>query len=317
MDVKRQEKCKLFVENRDIIKSVFKWDGDLIALAGSSLFTGLNVTVNKEKLVECSEILKKHFGSLSEFRGNAKIPLICQMSLMDDPEQYLLNVKEIYEIMNKNHLIGSDSKLISAITLANHTNGSNFLKYIELTNDIYNHMKADHKWLTSENDLAFAAMLAVSDFDVETLFIEIEKCFEILKNKFEKNASQSLSHVLALCEGDSNKKCNKVFEIFDGLKKAKHSFGTNYELASLGTIASLDINSDQLVNEIVEVDDYLKQQKGFGALSISSYTRRMYAVLIVMNTYSKSNIDIQNSVINNVLSMTLSMEICMLIILFA
>lgn len=243
--------------------------------------------------------------------------MLCQMTLAEDPEQYLLKIKEIYGLMNKNSVIGSDSKLISAITLSSHTSKEESEKYIERTNNIYNQMKEKHKWLTSDSDLPFAAMLSVSDLAIDTLFVEIEKCFEILKNKFEKNAAQSLSFVVALCKGDAEQKCKKVFEIFDGLKNAKHSFGANYELSSLGTICSLNVDSEQLVKEICEVDDYLKHQKGFGALSISNYTRRMYAALIVMTAHNSSENNIQNAVVSNILSMTLSMEICMLIILFA
>lgn len=317
MNGKLEEKCKLFVENRDIIKSAFKWDGDAIALAGSSLFTGLDITANKEKLKNCEEILKKHFGALSEFRGNAKIPLICQMSTMDDPERYLIHTKDIYEKMNNNSVIGSDSKLISALTIASHTLSKNPENYINKTDNAYNQMKENHRWLTSTKDLPYAAMFAVSDMEIDPLFAESEKCFELLKGKFEKNAAQSLSHVLALCDGTAEQKCNKVMAIFDGLKNAKHKFGADYELASLGTICSLDIDNEQIIKEICEVDDYLKKQKGFGSFSISSYTRLMYATLIVMNYHNKEMNTVQNTIINNVLSMTLSMELCMIIILFS
>lgn len=317
MNIGLQKKCSLFVENRNIIKEIFKWDGDLTALAGSSLFTFSDVTVNKEKLIQCNEILKHHFGSLSEFRGNAKIPLICQMAIMDNPESYLLSVKKTYELLNKSKVFGSDSKLISAITISSHIAITDIEKYIDRTYEIYNNMKENHKWLTSVNDLPFAAMLAVSDMDVDKLSIDMENCYNLLKDKFEKNAAQSLSHVLALCDGDADKKCNKVCEIFDGLKIAKHSYGANYELASLGTISSLNVSNEQLIKEICEVDDYLKSQKGFGSLSISSYSRRMYASLIVMNSHQKAQTNNQIAVINNILSMSLSMEACMIIILLS
>lgn len=238
--------------------------------------------------------------------------MICQMVLMDDPEQYLLKTKEIYNQMNNNSIIGSDSKLISSITISNHTIDKNFDTYIKKTDSIFKQMKENHKWLTSDNDLPFAALLAVSDIDINMLFIEIEKCYQILKNKFEKNAAQSLSHVLVLYKGDYLKKCNKVIEIFDGLKKSKHSFGTNYELSSLGMICSVDIDNEQLINEICEVDNYLKRQKCFGIFSVNKYTRRMYAALIVMSVHNNDSSVIQNIVTNNISSMILSMEYCKL-----
>lgn len=317
MNTELQKKCELFIKNRDIIKNSFKWDGDLIALAGSSLFTSMGITIDTTKLKECDKILKKYFGSFSEFRGTARIPMICQMAIVKNPEQYLLKVKETYELMNKNSVVGSDSKLMSAITICSRSLTESVDKYIERTDSIYEQMKEKHKWLTSTNDLPFAAMLAVSDLDTDALFTEMEKCFEILKDKFEKNAAQSLSHVLALCEGEADKKCKKIFEIYDGLKNAKHAYGSNYELASLGVTCSLDMDNEQIIKEICEVDDYLKGQKGFGSLSISSYSRRMYATLIVVNAHNTNEQSIQNAVINNIVSMTLSMELCMFIILFA
>ena len=58
-------------------------------------------------------------------------------------------------------------------------------------------MKEKHPWLTSDEDIPFAAMLAVSDLDTDSLISEMEKNYEILKQKFsDKNAVQTLSHVL-------------------------------------------------------------------------------------------------------------------------
>lgn len=176
-------------------------------------------------------------------------------------------------------------------------------------------MKESHKWLSSYEDIPFAAMLAVSDMNTDALLSDAEECFTLLKKRFPSNASQSLSHVLSLSNLSPEIKCTKIIEIFNGLKAARHSYGSNYELAALGTLADTDVTAAQLVEDIAQVDDYLKKQKGFGSLSIGSYSRRMYAALIVMNSYKTNCSAAEYSALGSTLALAISMEIYMIIIM--
>lgn len=60
--------------------------------------------------------------------------------------------------------------------------------------------------MTSAEDSAFCALLAVSEMEEESLIAECENCYQILKPEFfSANAVWSLSQVLALF-GEQQKK---------------------------------------------------------------------------------------------------------------
>ena len=296
----------LLVKNKDLVKSAFKWEDDMMSLAGSTIFTGLGLTADAEQLKECERLLKEHAGALSEFRGHIKLPLLCKMAVSGSPEQYLLHVTEIYGLLNPSKL-GSSGKLLAAIILCDHGDAQ---RYIEKTNDIFRLMKQAHKWLTSEEDMPYAAMLAVSGADAEKLIAEAERCYPVMKEKFgtsNAEAVQSLCHLLALNYQSAEEKCKKVAELYDALKAAKHRFGVGQELAFLGILTMLDVDTSKIVADISEIDDYLKKQKGFGNLSIGSEMRRMYAAMIVVNAYQAAGKGLQG--IDNTLAIAVSIEV--------
>lgn len=314
MDAQLKEKCDLLVKNRKTITDVFSWDSTLMSLATAALYTSAGLVADKNQLKECETIVKAKTGAFSEFRGNAKVPLICKMALSGHPEKYFENVETIYKLLNKSKWIGSEYKILAAITICDHVEESEYEVIVNKTNEIYSCMKQEHKWLTSDEDTPFAAILAVSGMDVDKLIKEMELNFAILKKTFhDSNAVQSLSHILALNEQSAEEKCAKVESIFNELKAMKHRFGSGYELATLGTLIMLDMEENQIANLITEVDDYLKGQKGFGDFVLGSTERRLYAAQLVLNHCRPEESKVDSVILGSMLALTIAIEICMLI----
>ena len=314
MNTELKEKCDLLVENRKTITSAFAWDSGLMSLAAATLFTSSGLTADRDKLKECEAVIKSKTNAFSEFRGNVKMPLICKMALSDDPEKYFEDVETIYMLLNKSKWIGNEYKIMAAITICDHADESEYELFVNRTNEIYSRMKQEHKWLTSDEDIPFAAMLAVSGLDIDKLIDEMELNYNILKAKFhDSNAVQSLSHVLALDEKPAEAKCAKVESIFNELKAMKHKFGTGYELAVLGTLTMLDMQEKEAADIIAEIDDYLKGQKGFGDLSLGAKERRLYAAQLVLNQYGPEESKVDGVVLGSMLALTIAIEICMIL----
>ena len=209
-----KEKCDLLVKNRKTITSAFAWDSGLMSLTAATLYTSSGITADSKKLKQCEAIIKSRTSAFSEFRGNVKMPLICKMALSDTPEKYFNNVETVYKLLNKSKWIGNEYKIMAAITICDHADESEYESFVDKTNEIYSRMKQEHKWLTSDEDIPFAAMLAVSGIDVDKLIDEMELNYKILKEKFhDSNAVQSLSHILALDEQPAEVKCAKVESI--------------------------------------------------------------------------------------------------------
>lgn len=309
-----KEKCDLLVNNRKTITSTFTWDSGLMSLAAASLYTGRGLTVDSQKLKECEAIMKSKTNTFSEFRGNVKMPLICKMALSDDPQKYFGNVETLYKLLNKSKWIGNEYKIMAAITICDHADESEYESFVDKTNEIYSRMKQEHKWLTSDEDIPFAAILAVSGIDVDKLIDEMELNYKILKEKFhDSNAVQSLSHILALDAQPAEVKCAKVESIFNELKAMKHKFGTGYELATLGTLTMLDIQEKEVANLVSETDDYLKEQKGFGDFLLGSKERRLFAAQLVLNQYGPEDNKVDGVVLGSMLAITIAIEICVMI----
>lgn len=315
MNTDLREKCDLLVENRNIIRDAIKWESDLMTLAGASFFVGMGMKADSEKLKNCNEILKTKAGFLSDYRGNVKIPLLCKMSASEDPDKYFEDINTIVSYMKDLKWIDKQYKIMAAITIKDHGQEDEYMDAVDKMVKLYKGMKENHPWLTSSEDIPFAAMLAASEIDEEALLREMEACYEILKDDFfDKNAVQTLSHFLAAVDERASAKCERVKKIWDLLKENKHKYSSGYELAVLGTLCMLDIPTDKIVEEIIVADAYLKEYKGFGNLSLGKKTRLMYGGLMVVNTYLPPAYLGNESILASSLATVTAMEICMLVV---
>lgn len=306
-------KCELLAENRKIFGKTFKWEFDYMTTAGASIFTSAGVLANMERLKECEKILKAHTSWLSNIRGFSEVPVIAKMALSDNPEEYIKKVIAIYDLMKSNKLAGSEYKVMAAIALAE-KDIEEAQTYILRTAELYKKMSKEHWILTSCEDIPFAALLATSDKDIDSMISDMEESYKLLKNKyFSKNAVQSVTHILTFSDDKPEVKCEKFNRVYDGLKANKHNIGSGYELCVLGASALTDVSAETIVDLICEADDNLAQKKGFGALSLGTELRRLLASQIVMSTcFDGSNIA-DEITMTSMLASAIAVETCMII----
>lgn len=312
MDIELQRLCEQLSNNRNVLDKTFPWDSRTMALAGSAVLMGLRKSADVETLKRCEKILDSHTSVVSEFRGSLKLPLICKMSASDDPDKCFLNVQAVDKLLNGSKWFGNTYMLLASMTLCDHIDVKDAQTYVDKTNEIYHRMKESHKLITSDEDIPFAAVLAASGIDADILICESERCYPVLKDKFgigSGNAVQTLCHILALSQKDSGEKCAKVERLYDRLKEEKHKMDVSQELASLGMLATLDADTEELINEIIEADVYLKKQKGFSDWDIGGSMRRMYASMVVMEFNSRNGADNDNSKVARMLATSVAVEV--------
>ena len=277
------EKCDLLENNRDILRSVYEWDSDIMMLSAASIYTALGVKADVMKMKACEDIIERNSSDFLAIRGNVKMPILCKMSLSADPEGYFNTLCRLYNELNTVPIIGNEYKIIAAMLLADAGIGEDNEGLLPRTNSIYQHVRREHKWLTSDEDIPYAAILAVCDEDPLTFLDEGEKAFLELKNKFlDLNALQNLCNFLGVCvRDDIAEKCRQLINVFDLLKKQRHRYGNSFMLSSLGlTILSGD-SADDVAGDIIDADDYLRHKKGFSDIALGFYERRMYAAQVV------------------------------------
>ena len=305
-----QAGCELLSDNKNAIRSYFKWDMELLTVAGAVLFTSAGETVDIERMKNCRAILKSHEGGASALRGNMEIPVLAKMALAPDPEQYLIKLISIYDALQRGRIFASQSVAMAALTICDGLRDRDVTYVIDLTKQLMKRMSERHPFLTGEEDTPCAALLAMSGRNVDEIIDEMETCFAIMKKKFSfhSDAVQSLTQVLALCPGDPIKKCERVSAIYDAMVARGITYGKDYELASLGALVTIDMTPEELANEIADAAEFLKIQKGFGDWSMSKKTRLMFAALLAAQAYAPSSIAMDASVLCSTLCIVIAQQ---------
>ena len=259
-----------------------------MVLACAGIFLAAGVTPDMNRVAECKKLLKSKAGIFSNFRGSDELLVRCKMALSANPELYFENLEREYQRIKT--FFSGEQTVLAAMILAEQ--GSSVEDLAEKTKQIYKDMKEAHPWLTSENDLPFAALMAVSGRDASSVYAEAEEIYALLGKNLhaDKDTRQMLSHILAIRSGSAAEKCEKLCALADGLKAAGHSLGRGSRLAILGILADSTLPTASLVERISETDDFLKQYKPFhGIFGVGKDCRRMFAVQMVHSSVSNED----------------------------
>lgn len=303
-----QKRCELFIQNRDMIKSAFGWENTYIYPLCAAILSVKGVLADTDRMKHCRELLKQKTSVFSNFRGTSKMATVTMLSFSSTPDQQMEHMLAVYDNL-KEVFWGSEYLAVAATSIAQLAEPSEYRQITQRTREIYNRMKEAHPFLTSGEDSAFAALLALSGLDDLYIEQEMERCYTILKPSFfSGNAVQSLSHVLALGDNSAEDKCRKALNLFDSLKSRGRKYGTSYELATLGALVLLDTDVNALTDEMIEVDDYLKEKKDFGAFGIGAKQRLMYAGMLAMNDHIPDTQTMQVAALNGIVSLVIAQQ---------
>lgn len=311
MKVETLRNCEQLIENRNRIKSVFPWDGELLNLACASVFLIRKKTVEQSILEDCKNMIKQNVGIFSSFRGTARSPIVAMLASTSNPEKTLENGLSIYQLLKKDFWTSTYLPL-AAMIIGQMAEPYQYENITSRTRLIYDLMKREHPFLTSSEDSAFCALMALSEKSDSVLIEDAEQCYQNLKpNFFSSNAVQSLSHVLALCDGLPEVKCAKTMELFEKLRAAGYKYGTDHELSTLGILAMSGEDLDEIIQEVIDIDAWLSEQKGFGFFSsISRKQRLMYAGIIAQRDCLNEE-SMETAAVNGTISLIVAQEAAM------
>ena len=311
-----EKKCKLLVDNKNAIENEYKWQGAVTNVMTANIFSAADILCDPEKMRAADAVIKENTGILSEFRGFAKNYLSAILAESDNPEKTFGKIKDAYDEIKKDKLFGTPYLIVAVALICTLYDGAGKNEIIKRTRDIFRGMKERHAFLTGEEDVLYAVVLAISRIDTDVLINEMEECFKRLKAvSLSNNALQSLSHILAMGEEEAYIKCARVSEIIGRLKEHGRKYGKGCELSAIGGLALLDEDVDALVLEIIEADEYLKDKRGFGTFGIGEIQRLMYAALMVFLTHTPKLKNKQDSSgVNETLVMQQTAIMCAVIV---
>ena len=285
MDRQIEKNCSDLAENFRILSAGNKMEYAEMLLACSGIYLAAGVKPDMDRVAECRKLLKSKAGLFSSFRGIDELLVRCKMALSDNPALYFDNLSREYQRIKT--FFSGEQTVLAAMILSEQ--GSSAEGLAEKTKQIYKDMKSAHPWLTSENDLPFAALMAASGRDASAVYAEAEEIYSSLKGNLraDRDTLQMLSHILAIRGGRAEAKCEKLCALAAGLKAAGHSLGAGSRLAILGILSDSGLPTESLVSQICEADDYLKQFKPFhGLFGVGKDCRRMFAVQMVQASRS-------------------------------
>ena len=108
--------------------------------------------------------------------------------------------------------------------------------------------------------------------------------------------------------GTPEEKTQRVTDLYDALHEAEIKYGHSSELAPLAALSLADTPLSVLTEEIKEVDEFLKTQKGFsGSKDDDRAQRAMYAVMIVSDQYAGTE-QVNITVMTNTIDMLIAKQ---------
>ena len=281
-----QRLCEDFVANRNVLKSKFKWENSYLYPVCASIFCARGAHADADKLQEAKRLLKDSTGVFSNFRGNLTLPVCSMLAAKSAPERRMENSMENYKIL-RNQFAPSSYLALAAFFLADMgVSGSRAQEAAERGKRIYKRMKQEHRLLTSAEDSVFAVLMSFAEQSDDALIQDMEACYTLVKQRFSGgNAAQSVSHVLALSPGTSEQKTQKFIQLYEAVRAAGGTYGKHYQLSTLAAVSVMDADVNEIVQDMLDVDAFLSNQKGYGFFSMDRKTRMMHAAMLVSNDY--------------------------------
>ena len=318
MNLHTQNLLDQIVEDMNLLKNKMFWEADSYAMATISafLFASSNKRADIDKYVECKKYLKKHVNIFSEIRGISEAIVITKMCLSDSYEEYLSGVVDTYKKLRNIHKFTASPYMVMAAV--NIYEGGGLAKVdenIEKLETVYKEMKADHFWLTGDEDRPFLAMMVSRNMNINLISAEISACYESCKKmSLSKEAMHTASQIMSLSGKSVEAKVADLSNTVTALKEHKLR-GMKYELMPMAAALGLiDGTPDEKATAIKENYDYLKTKKGF-KWYIGGTQRTLYSIL----SYALENLEGDKATLNSVISTTLTniiiQQIIMLIIL--
>lgn len=318
-----KERCDRMVKDKKMIHKATFFEFDIMEVVASLVLSGAGKDVDIERFKNCRKILKRNVAFCSCIRGIGETLTVCKMALAEDPEQYVKDLKTVFDKAMKKRLINGEYMVLAAANVCDNGRAADVDVLVKKFKEIEDRMEKEHPILTGSEDWSLSMLLAMTEKSVDTIINEMEEAYDYMRAmKFNstRNGLQNLTQVLVLMGGDMKSKCDKVISFVEKLKEKGARYGKDFEVAALGTLIDIDENEDALVTEIIETADYLKACKGFGSWHIDKKTRLMLAAMIVAESYEKNHLTsiftprIETGAITSTTAVTIATTIMMMMI---
>ncbi len=286
-----KSKMTLFVKNYRAFEGEFFWQNNIMKRLSALLSAGKGQRLNLRAVKENAEMIKEKMGPLSYFRGHSLLCLATLLSMETNRQRLLADTITVYELLKTKKFMASDYLVLAAYQIASSAAAEDFAEIAQRAEDCFLAMKAEHRFLTGHNDYIFAVLLALSEKEVDSGVNQIESFYQTLKPTFRSGDSVlNLAQVLTLGDADPGA-VNRVLDLSEQFKENKLRLDRQLTLSTLGVLALLPEENEILVADVIAVYEFLRNQKGFKALSAGVQELQLFATALVAYHYADQSHD--------------------------
>lgn len=281
-----KKRTDLFVGNELTLMKKNKWDSFTLIPVVASIYTEKGLEVDMDRLKACKDIVDTKTSILSNFRGNLRFPMAAALSVTDDPKK-AMDEAIIYYDMIKEQFMSSPYTALVAGSLGKLTTVNEAPKYIAKGRMIYDGMKRQHPLLTNGQDSVLAVLLAFSDKTQAAILDEMELLFKGVNDYVSAaDTIQSVSNVLAITDENYQIKLDKFKKIARTFMPEGKNYKLGVEAISLAALSLLPIEAETIIEDLRDVEAFLKTKKNYGFFGYSRHDRRAHAAMILSAQYA-------------------------------
>ena len=278
------ERCEAQIRNEAAMRTVTKFEYEEVLKLCAMMHVNADREVDAERLGECGRLLKDKAGIFSSFRGTLQRVVVTKMALAEDPATYIDDVTIIYEQLAAGRKLPGEMLAMAATTIVENCPAEQRTKIAEKTREAYARIKEKHRFLTSDNIMSLIALMVMTDKDPDQATEEAEELYQTMKERYRisSGVAQSAAMVLALSDKTADQKLDSFFGLYEACRAAGHATGKDKAMVVYAAFTDATYDLAETVAAIGEVDMWLKGQKGYGALSLSTSARRLFAASMVL-----------------------------------
>jgi len=312
-----QEKLTNFTENYLAIRSDFIWHDNMAKRLAALCYAMEGKKIDTDAIRDSHTLMKDELSVFSGFRGNLAIYIAASLALRDDPSQLLADTLYVHDLLKEAKFWSGDYLSATAFEIAANANKNDYERTVNRTREFYDEMKSYHRFHIGQDDYIFAAMMALSDLDVHTAALKTNQLFRELKRELSSFISGgsvlNLAQMLVL--GESTETCvDNMLRLNKVLRKRKVRLDKTYVAPSLGVLGILQVDHNTLADDLISARDYLRAQKGFGAMSVSTPELMLYAVSSVIYAYARAKGDmIRAGAVTSVTNLIIAQQVAMMV----
>lgn len=288
MNAKLEERCRCQIENESSLRKLSSMDSEESIKLGSLLYNAMDITADDDKIYECRKILQSKTGFFSNLRGALQTLILLKMTLADDPEAYIDNIIDTYEKLTKDNGLYGLFSVLSAVIIYDQHGDRNVDEVIAQVLQMFSEVKKINPHLSHESDMAYIALMLLSGKADKSIEEEKDQIFKALTERFGMlaDAAQSTTLVLITSNKSTDEKIEEFINIYNALSAKGHATSKKRSASIYGAFIDVEAPKDEIVDAICEVDQFLKSQKGYSALSIRADFRRVIASTLTLQYYT-------------------------------